>query len=241
MGKVRFADERIAQWLDANTYHPRSDKHGKNLCRYFLDDLLRESELLQKHAQERKIVYDEDLVVGQGALRWNVDLVLGPPSQHLLGGAQRLVQGEPREIWLAIDAKSVMTEHVKARRNRQRDLNSLAGIMKHHHPKSVVGGLMLVNMAPRFKSPLRDDVTIHNNIERLVAETVEMFDEIPRARIEGGAGIEAVGVIVVEHTNLPGDRTRLITEPPAPQVGDLAFYRTALNTLQEALESRFLT
>lgn len=235
-----YADNRIVKWLNNNLYHPRSDKHGQALCKYFLEDLLSESELLREAAAQGRIVYHENFMIGKGALRWTIDLVLGPPSlgkTHLKH--PRITKDQPREIWLAIDAKSVMTEHGKARRNRQRDLNSLADIVKYYYPRSVVGGLVLVNMADHFKSPLRDEITYHTNIERLVAETIEIFNEIPRAGMEGGSGIEGVAVIVVNHTNDPKDTTTLITEPPAPQKQDRANYLNFLQIIKKSLEQRF--
>jgi hypothetical protein len=44
----------------------------------------------------------------------------------------------------------------------------------------VVRTLLLINAADRFKSPLRheDDITEHDHIEELVAETVDIFLEI---------------------------------------------------------------
>lgn len=236
------ADNRIVQWLNENQYHPRSDKHGKTLCKYFLEDLLHESHTLREAATEGRIVYNEDFTIGQRALRWTIDLVLGPCVQQKFHFQQRgITKDEPKEIWLAIDAKSVMTEHGKARRNRQRDLNSLADVVKHYYPQSVVGGLVLVNAADHFKSPLRDGVTYHRNIERLVRETIEIFNEIPRADIEGGIGIEGVGVIVVDHTNDPKDTTTLLERSPAPEERDLANYQRFLQIIRQALEKRFFT
>jgi hypothetical protein len=237
-----YADERIAQWLETHVYHPRSDAHGKALCEYFLDDLVYSSELLRQAAANGQIVYQTNYEVRHGSeLQWNVDLVLGPPSTTQLLSiptSAGMMEADPAEILLAGDAKSVMTEHGKARRNRQRDLNSFASIMKHCYPNCIVGGIVVVNIASRFRSPLRPEITQHRNIVRLVEETVQLFREIPRTAQQGDAGIEAIGVIVVEHTNIHGDRTRLITNPPAPQSGDPVHYQTFLRLMKEALESR---
>jgi len=237
-----FADQRIVEYLRKNQYHPRSDKHGQTLCRYFLEDLLFESAILRKAAFEGKLVYNEDCTIGQGALCWTIDLILGsPPQGRFFGNQNGIAKDEIKDVWLAVDAKSVMTEHGKARRNRQRDLSSLATIVKHYYPRSVVCGLMLVNMSERFVSPLRDGVTYHKNIEKLVKETIDIFNEIPRADIQGGTGIEGVGIIVVDHTNDPRDETKLVTKPPAPNQNDSANYRRFLQTVRMALERRFLT
>lgn len=235
-----YADERIARWLDESGYHPRSNKHGKALCDYFLDDILYCSDPLREAAKNGDIVHETDYTVGSGAFRWTVDLVLGPPvSKPLFVSVKGIEAGEPKEIWLAIDAKSVMTEHGKARRNRQRDLNSLASSVKHYYPNCVVGGIVPVNISERFKSPLREGITHHRNIRELVKGTIQIFREIPRADVKGGGGIEAVSVIVVDHTNIPGDRTRLVTSYPAPQEGDISHYQEFLRLIKEALEQRY--
>lgn len=244
----KYGDERIAEWLAEHDYHPRSPKHGAAACRYLLDDILYESEALRDAAASGHLVYQEDYTVGSGGLRWNTDLVLGPPE----GGIQRSVQresgraigkGDPTDIWLAIDAKSVMTEHGKARLNRQRDINSFADIMHFHHEGAVTGGLLLINTADRFKSPLRDegDVTEHDDIERLVEETVGLFRDIDRAGGQVSSNVDGVGCVVVEHTNMEdGYETRLVSESPAPTAGDIVHYQTFLDVLIRTLEDRFL-
>lgn len=239
-----YGDERIVDWLRKNTYHPRSNKHGSASSLYFLDDILYESDILRDAAQDGEIIYQEDFTVGSGGLRWNTDLVLGPPGGDVQVplGDRPIGEGEPEEIWMAIDAKSVMTEHGKARRNRQRDINSFADIMHFHHEGAVTGGVLLINMAEKFRSPLRDegDITTHQNIERLVEETVGLFRDIDRAQGEINSNVDGVGTIVVEHTNVDDDHeTRLVTEEPAPQEGDIVHYRTFLDILLETFESRF--
>jgi hypothetical protein len=236
----KFADEKIAEYLEKNSYHPRSDRHGAALCGFFLDDLLFISEKISDASKQGNLVFRRDYVVGEGTrLEWNVDLVLGPPIEKPLFVPQNVSQGVPGEIWLAIDAKSIMTEHGKARRNRQRDLNSFASIMKHHYPRSVVGGMMVVNIANKFKSPLRPSITPHVHIDRLVDETVQLFSKIPLNQNENDVNIDGVAVIIVEHSNIIGDKTRLISEKPAPLMGNPTQYRTFLDHIKNELEHRF--
>lgn len=215
---------------------------------YFLADLAEESEEFLEAARAGEIVYQEDFTVGEGQDRWNTDLVVGPPAadsvQVPADGDVPIAEGEPEQIWLAIDAKSVMTEHGKARRNRQRDINSFADIMHSHYPGSVTGGLMLINMAEKFRSPLRDegDITEHDRIESLVQETVEIFRTIDRAQGEVSPNVDAVGCVVVDHTNIDdGDETTLVTEPPAPQPGDIVYYQDFLEIIVDTLTERWLT
>ena len=243
----RYGDEQIAEWLAENDYHPRSPAHGSASCLYLIDDMLHESDVFREVAREGKIVYQEDHNVGEGDSKWNVDLIIGPPREEVqteIGGDVSLVEAEPEEVWLAIDAKSVMTEHGKARRNRQRDINSFADIMHSHYPGAVTGGILLINLADRFKSPLRDedDITEHDRIEDLVAETVDIFRDIDRAQGKVSPNVDGVGCVVVEHTNLDDDHeTRLVTEPPAPQKGDIVQYHEFLEIIIDVFEDRWLT
>ena len=243
----RYGDEQIAEWLAENDYHPRSPAHGSASCLYLIDDMLHESDVFREVAREGEIVYQEDHNVGEGDSKWNVDLIIGPPREEVqteIGDDVSLVEAEPEEVWLAIDAKSVMTEHGKARRNRQRDINSFADIMHSHYPGAVTGGILLINLADRFKSPLRDedDITEHDRIEDLVAETVDIFRDIDRAQGKVSPNVDGVGCVVVEHTNLDDDHeTRLVTEPPAPQKGDIVQYHEFLEIIIDVFEDRWLT
>lgn len=242
-----YGDKRIAAHLNEEGYHPRSSKHGSKQCQYFLADLAVESELFEEAAQAGEIVYQEDYTVGEGQDRWNTDLVIGPPSndsvQVPVDSEVPIAEGEPEQIWLAIDAKSVMTEHGKARRNRQRDINSFADIMHSHHPGAVTGGIILINTADRFRSPLREegDITKHDRIDQLVQGTIEIFRTIERAQGDVSPNVDAVGCIVVDHTNIDdGEKTQLVTDPPAPQPGDIVYYHKFLSIIAETFEERWL-
>jgi hypothetical protein len=242
------ADQQIAGYLNEHGYHPRSSKHGDALCGFLLTDLVRECPPFHLAATQGKIVYDCNYTIDRGSQdQWNVDLVLGPPSIPPLNkGMTRglLSRGTPREIWIAVDAKTIMTEHGKARRNRQRDLNSFQDILHRKNAQTIVAGLLLVNMAPKFKTPLlrkSEGPNVHKNIERLVAEIVEMMKGLNRSGPEPSvrSGIEALGVIVVSHTNVPGETSFLVTSSPAPSEGQRLHYGTFLRELCEAFKARF--
>jgi len=257
MSEHRYGDGRIVDWLNQERdwsyprnvpYHPRSDSHGGAQCRYFVDDLLYESDAIQEAAAAGELVYQEDYEVGEGGLSWNTDLVIGPPAdsvQASLDGDREMAQADPAEIYLAADAKSIMTEHQKARRNRQRDINSFADIIHHHHEKALTAGILLVNLAEQFDSPLRDpdDVTDHVHIDRIVGEIIEMFDSINRSEGEISANLDGAGLVVVDHSNLIEDigATELVTAPPAPQPGDRVHYQTFVVQMANWFEKRFLT
>jgi hypothetical protein len=243
----QYGDERISSWLERNGYHPRSSKHGSASCLFLLDDLLHEREAISEAGKKGKIVYQEDYTVGSDDSKWNTDLVIGPPASDIQLEAspeRQIVEAEPEKVWFAIDAKSVMTEHGKARRNRQRDINSFADIIHSHHPGAVTGGIILINMADRFNSPLRDDddITEHDRIETLVAETIDIFRDIDRANERVGPNVDGVGCVVVSHTNIQdGEETHIVEETPAPQIGDIVQYEKFVEIIGETFENRWLS
>lgn len=93
--------------------------------------------------------------------------------------------GAPVIIQIAIELKSIWTEHGKARLNRLRDFNSFHGYAHEYDPGTVAAAYLVVNSATRFWSPLRpaDDITNHGGTTRtarqLAQETVDKFSLHP--------------------------------------------------------------
>jgi hypothetical protein len=241
------ADARIAAHLEANQYHPRSSKHGDALCAFLLQDLLATCDPFRRAAERDEIVYRSNFTIDPlSPDRWNADLVVGPPTQHPEPTSQRvgaIAEGDPHEIWMAVDAKAIMTEHGKARRNRQRDLNSFQDILHRKNPRTIVAGLLIVNIAERFQTPLarsQEGVTEHRNIVRLVTEIVSLMGGLPRGGVEPGQpGLDALGVIVLSHSNIRGEPTLLVVDPPAPGADDALSYASLLRDLCAAFAARF--
>jgi hypothetical protein len=133
-----------------------------------------------------------------------------------------------------------MTEHGKARRNRQRDLDSFHQFVHRYDPNAIAAGLTVVNLAERFKSPLRPAVSLHRNVRGLVQETMALLRSLPLRSARGeGTGLEATGAIVVSHDNIDNDRTELILSPPAPQVGDPLHYDSFLRRICDSYTQRW--
>lgn len=247
--------ERFLRHLREQHYHPRSDAHSNALCRSVLDDLLASCDLLGARAERGEIVYQLNHTVQVGFQNWNIDLALGPPPGRPLEpqDEEKIREDIPTVIQMAVEAKGVMTEHGKTRKNRLRDLHAFHSHAHEYNRKVVAGGVVVVNASPVFWSPLRseDDITRHENIARVGRETVELYRNIPlRDDADDDAGLEALTVLVVSHDNLgkhpsppseaPAPReTAYVSEPPAPQPGDPLSYGTFIHRLCEAYRSRW--
>jgi len=256
--------QRYVEHLSRLGYHPRSNKHGDFLAQAVLLDLLASWPRIGQEAADGHLVFKQNHDVtmagpelaealppeARNDMSWNIDLAVGPPAGLQprsrkgkdgpgLIGADMMQEGVPGEVWLVLDAKGVMTEHGKARRNRQRDLTALWTVMKTFLPEVVVGGVVPINVAHEFRSPLRDEVTAHVNIEKLVTDTLAVFRAVRHASGAGGQGIDGLGCFVVDFTNREGARAKLVEDSPAPKPGDSIHYETMIKGLGQALVNRF--
>jgi len=178
-----------------------------------------------------------------GTADWNVDLVLGSPGfgagvEHVGGPIARCI---PSSVEIAVEIKSVMTEHKKAVKNRKRDLEAHHEHVHNYSAKAIAGAVLVVNAAERFRSPLRaqDQVTVHKNSRRLVQHCIKELRSVATRGGQRGYGLEARCAIVVEMDNVDYASTRYVTEPPAPQVGDPLYYDAFIQTICQVFESRF--
>lgn len=240
------APQKYVEHLSEHGYHPRSSKHGDILCILFLQDLLETCPLVRELAAAGKIVYRLNHTISKGTPdEWTMDLVIGPPegrSKPSTHGFDGIREGTPSDLWLLMDAKGIMTEHGKARRNRARDVTALHDRMHASHPKAVVGALIAVNTSGTFRSPLREETTIHKNIERLVEETVELFEGVPLAELRPGKrGLEGMGIIVVDHANVDGSPATLVAGPPGPSAESPVAYANFLSRMCRTFVARYRT
>lgn len=258
-----------AQHLTRERYHPRSSKHGDFLSQALVLDLLDACPELRSAAAQGNVVFTANHAIevadksvaetlpedARKDLAWNMDLVIGPAGDepppvlrkkskkieeeaHLIP-SKIMKRGTPREVWLVVDAKGVMTEHGKARRNRQRDITALWTVMKTFMPNVIVGAVIPINVASKFKSPLRDGITDHGaNIQRTVVNTLGIFRAVRNTSREG-RGIDGLACFVVDFDNIGSSQARYVEEPPAPQPGDVIHYNTFVGDLVAALISRF--
>jgi hypothetical protein len=232
----------FVEHLRQKGYHPRSSAHGNALCELVLRDLLVFCPKVGEHASSGMLVYDLNRKIFVGASQWNIDLVLGPPAGAVQAPvpSDPILRAPPATIRIAIEAKTVMTEHGKARRNRQRDLDSFHQFTHRYDPATIAAGLTVVNIARRFKSPLRPMISQHPNIERLVRETLGLLRTLPTRAAPGeGPGLEANGAIVVDHDNVDPKKTRLVTGSPAPEVGDPLHYDAFLRQICDRYTQRW--
>jgi hypothetical protein len=165
--------------LQERGYHPRSDKHSNALAEAIVRDLLSCSAPMAERAAAGALVYDLNFTINAGTSDWNVDLVLGapPPGTAPPEAGEPIRRTRPSTVQIAIEIKSVMTEHHKAVKNRKRDLEAHHEHVHRYSNRAIAGGVVVVNGSASFISPLRTERTAHRNPAALVERALRAAGE----------------------------------------------------------------
>lgn len=252
-------EEDFVKHLIEEGYHPRSSKHSDFLSEIIIAELLENCPAMAGKAMRGQLVVKLRHHQQVGHDDWVIDIAFGtcagkpqPPPD-----GQAITSTAPAIIQVAIELKSVMTEHGKAQRNRLRDFAAFVSHGYRYDPGTVLGAFLVVNAAEHFYSPLRrdDDITIHGTKKasaRDVAKTtIDLFRSLDLRHSDSRLqGLDGLGVIAVEHDNLsihPDSRTyasmhkptRVASVPPSPSVGDPIHFHSMIQRLCTAYTRRF--
>jgi hypothetical protein len=240
--------EEFAAYLAQNGYDPRSSRHSDFLSGIIIRDLVSGCPLIARRAARGQIVASLHHHQQVGQSDWVIDIAIGTcaglPTQP--SGADAVKIGSPVLTQIAIELKGVLTEHGKARRNRLRDFGAFHGHGHAYDPRTVVAAFLVLNSSNVFYSHLnlgktnRPELNTHASTRRsarqLATDSINMFRSIHLRHSEADApGLEAIGVIVIEHDNLnryPDPikyadlhrPTRAAPTPPSLSVGDPLSY-----------------
>jgi hypothetical protein len=238
---VSPAPEAFLSHLRAEGYHSRSNKHSNALALAIVADLAAHCPAVRAAAARGELVFDLNFRLRAGTADWNVDLVLGAPEL----GYQPSAEGTPTQrqtpatIQIAIEIKTVMTEHRKAIKNRKRDLEAHHEHVHNYNQEAIAGGVLVINSAAQFRSPLRNEPTMHRNPLRLVEHCLAELRAVASRDGPTGYGLEAKCAIVVDMDNENLPRTRYVSSSPAPPVGDPLHYDGFIRALCQHYMHRF--
>lgn len=264
---MAIADE-FAAYLAAKGYDPRSSRHSDFLSEIILRDLVASCPPIAERAAHGEIVAKLRHRQQVGRDDWVIDIAVGtcagapvPPDSIDLGTRIRIAP--PVIIQIAIELKSVLTEHGKARRNRLRDFAAFHSHGHTYDPRTVVAAFLVINSSDVFYSPLnfgklnRSELNSHVSRQRtarqLATESINLFRTIHLRHSEtDSAGLEALGVIVIEHDNInfhpePSRHaefrrpTRVAPASPSLSVGDPLSYESMIQRICTHYTNRFPT
>lgn len=255
--------DQFASYLAEKGYDPRSSRHSDFLSEIIVHDLVENCPLIAERAATGRIVAHLRHHQQIGQDDWVIDIAIGtcagvpvPPFESAV-----IRMGPPVIIQIAIELKGVITEHGKARRNRLRDFGAFHGHGHTYDPRTVVAAFLVINSADLFYSPLnlgkanRSELNTHTSNRRnarlLATESINLFRTIHLRRSEtDGPGLEALGVVVIEHDNLnyypdPAKYAHLrkptgvAPTPPSLSVGDPLSYESMIQRICAHFTQRF--
>lgn len=251
-------DQEFVDYLSKTGYHPRSSAHSDFLSEIIIRDLVQMCPKLGERAAKGEVLAQLRHHQTVNHDDWVIDIAIGSCADKPVVPVNACIRkGPPAMIQIAIELKSIMTEHGKARRNRLRDFQAFHNYAHQYDPKTVAGAFLVVNSSALFYSPLRkpSDITRHGADIKKARQTgtdaVDLFRTISLRHREGdGPGLEAMGVVVVEHDNLnvhPQKKkvsplahpTQIAPVPPNLNVGDPLHYSTFMQRICQAYSQRF--
>jgi hypothetical protein len=241
-------------------YHSRTNRHSKIACWGMVFDLIRLCPVLRQQIAEGKIGFalDSELCGNQGR-RKKLDFVLctrgegrtpGPAVtfMQLAGHLQIVVSSEERaalaaipelyetsvgDLRLALQSKACMTSHGVAGRRLFDELDSWQTTVCAMQPKALRAGVVIINSAANFRSPVGQTVVRHKQ-PQATHRAIAAIQRVPRCDSNRKDGFDALGVVIVDCANDGHSPIRWIQESPAPQRGEAIEYETMIRQLAEA-------
>ena len=227
------AVERYTAWINENIgFNPRAQQNSNALSQFVIEDLCRVCPALDRDLDEEQVVVRLNAPVATRVARRNVDLVF----------REVVAEGPLRQVRLAIEHKTIMTAHGKARWNRYGDIIAYANHLHNHWTKAIAASIVAINMNPNYLNPDPFARTIersYTNMMKVVTDTINIFTNVPLRDLEDEPNDqpEAVGIVVLDYDG--ANPARLVTGPPAPQAGEPGHYETFLRRLCELYCRRY--
>ena len=126
--------DAFAAYLAAKGYDPRSSRHSDFLAEIIVGDLVTNCPLIAERATLGQIVANLRHHQQIGQDDWVIDIAIGTCAGPPVPPDGLIRMAPPVMIQIAIELKSVLTEHGKARRNRLRDFGAFHGHGSHLSP-----------------------------------------------------------------------------------------------------------
>jgi len=225
--------ERYVEWINARLgFNPRAAKNSDALSEYVIDDLcLASPEAIGEMIRTEHLVALKNASVSTKVTVRNIDLVLY--EKDLL--PQISVQ-------VSVEHKSVMTAHVKARKNRYGDFIAYSNHMHNHRRDCIVGATVVINTSLLYENPdafARGLVRPQVDMDKVVKNTVKIFEGIPlrESPDDPNDTPEALAVIVVDYNGV--DPAKLVTNDLSPGLDSPAHYDNFIKRLAEKYRERF--
>jgi hypothetical protein len=172
-------------------------------------------------------------------------VLLNREESALLDSMPKIQRFPVGSVFLALEAKACMTEHIKALPRLYDELNSSHSAIHGASDQAIAAGFAVVNLADQFISPERNKGAPTNRpvVTKLkqpavTERTIAKLKEIPR-RLHGGTnGFDALGIVVIELRN-DGSPVRFVDASPAPAPLDPWHYEQMIHRISNLYAAKF--
>ncbi|WP_202620529.1 hypothetical protein [Methylocystis heyeri] len=148
-------------------------------------------------------------------------------------------------VLMALEAKACMTAHQRALPRLYDELNSSHLTVHGASDQAIAAGFTMVNIASNYLSPDLNKGNRRHSPEWSVHDqprdaqlAIEKIRQLPRRSKTGDTGYDALSIVVIDCAN-DGAPARLVTEPPAPQPGEIYHYASMIDRLGHIYSTRF--
>ncbi len=170
---------------------------------------------------------------------------LAPDERAELAKLPRLEQAPVGSVLMALEAKACMTAHQRALPRLYDELNSSHLTVHGATDQAIAAGFAMVNVAPRYLSPdlnkknrASDPEWSRHSQPRDAELAINKIRQLPKRSKTGDTGYDALAIVAVNFPN-DGSPVTLVTDPPAPQPGDIYHYSAMIDRLAHIYATRF--
>lgn len=223
------APQAYIEWINAHLgFNPRSQANSNALSDFVVNDLNALCPQIAAHLQSKDIMPVKNGDVLTKVASRNVDLVLNEKNT-----------GQTRA---AVEHKTIMTAHGKARWNRYGDLIAYCNHMHNHRREAIASATVIINCSPAYANPdafAKGLVRPRFDMRKVVADTVKIFAGIPLRAVpeEPNDQPEALAVMVVDYDG--ENPAKLVDGELAPQPGSSIHYDSFIARICELYRTRF--
>ncbi len=176
-------------------FNPRAQANSNALSSFVVADLRRTCPDIDRELESGGLIPKLNADVHTRVASRNIDLVLHETSAQPVSHVA---------VRAAIENKTIMTAHGKARWNRYGDVIAYCNHVHNHRRDCVAGAIVIVNCSPVYENPdafAKGLVRPRFDMPKVVRDTVRIFADIPlrTSPDEPNDQPEAMAVIVVDY------------------------------------------
>jgi len=185
------APNAYIDWTNAHLgFNPRSQANSNALSDFVVADLRAASPEIDRAVESKTLVAVQNPGVMTRVAERSIDLVLR--------------EGAAKLVCVAVEHKTIMTAHGKARKNRYGDIIAYCNHMHNHRKECIAGAIVVVNTSPFYENPdafAKGLVRGKFKMDKVVADTARIFAQIPlrESPDEPNDQPEALAVIAINY------------------------------------------